>query len=48
LIGIAIAGAVAGAPAAAGFVGGFHAVAIGAAVLYLAAAVAGLVLLADR
>jgi DHA2 family methylenomycin A resistance protein-like MFS transporter len=45
-IGIGIAGAVAGAPAAAGFVGGFHAVAIGAAVLYGAAAIAAFALLA--
>ena len=37
-IGIAASGAVAGSPARAGFVHGFHAVALGAAVLYVAAA----------
>ena len=47
-IGIAIAGGVAGAPAAADFVGGFHAVAIAAAVLYTVAAVASLALLPRR
>jgi MFS transporter, DHA2 family, methylenomycin A resistance protein len=43
---LAIIAPLAGAPAAAGFVGGFHAVAIGAAVLYGAAAIAGFALLA--
>ena len=37
-IGIAASGAVAGSPARAGFVHGFHAVALGAAALYVAAA----------
>jgi MFS transporter, DHA2 family, methylenomycin A resistance protein len=47
-IGIAVAGAVAGSPARGGaFVSGLHAVALAAAVLYLVAAAAGLVLLRD-
>jgi MFS transporter, DHA2 family, methylenomycin A resistance protein len=47
-IGIAVAGAVAGSPARGGaFVSGVHAVALAAAVLYLAAAAAGFVLLRD-
>jgi DHA2 family methylenomycin A resistance protein-like MFS transporter len=44
-IGIALAGAIAGAPAEAGFVGGFHAAAIGAATLYVVVAVTALALL---
>jgi MFS transporter, DHA2 family, methylenomycin A resistance protein len=45
-IGIAAAGAIAGEPTAgAGFVSGFHAVALGAAALYVIAAVAGATLL---
>jgi MFS transporter, DHA2 family, methylenomycin A resistance protein len=43
-IGIALAGAVAGEPGGPAFLGGFHTVAIGAACLYLAAAVIALAL----
>jgi DHA2 family methylenomycin A resistance protein-like MFS transporter len=46
-IGIAVAGAVAGTPHSAGFVGGLHAVALVAAALYAVAAAAGFVLLRD-
>jgi DHA2 family methylenomycin A resistance protein-like MFS transporter len=41
-IGIALAGAIAGAPGGSDFLAGFHAVAIGSAALYLAAAALGL------
>src|SRR5205814_9063444 len=44
-IGIAIAGAVAGQPSSAGFVDGFHAVALGAATLYAVVAALGAALL---
>src|SRR5581483_9793188 len=43
-IGIAVAGAVAGEPAAGGFVAGFHAVALGGAILYVIAALGSLAL----
>jgi DHA2 family methylenomycin A resistance protein-like MFS transporter len=47
-IGIAASGAVAGSPARAGFVHGFHAVALGAAALYVAAAALALVAVPGR
>ena len=48
-VGIAIAGAVAGQPEATGaFTGGFHVVAVGAACLYVVAAVCGALLLPGR
>jgi DHA2 family methylenomycin A resistance protein-like MFS transporter len=47
-IGIAAAGSVAGSPASAGFVGRFHGVALGAAGLYVAAALLALVALPRR
>jgi len=47
-IGIAASGAVAGSPARAGFVHGFHAVALGAAGLYVAAAALALVAVPTR
>lgn len=47
-IGIALAGAIAGSPSGSGFLSGFHAVAIGAAGLYLVAALFGLVLVPGR
>jgi DHA2 family methylenomycin A resistance protein-like MFS transporter len=47
-IGIAAAGSVAGSPASAGFVGRFHGVALGAAGLYVVAALAALVALPGR
>jgi DHA2 family methylenomycin A resistance protein-like MFS transporter len=47
-IGIAAAGSFAGSPAGAGFVGGFHRVAVGAAGLYVVAALVALVALPGR
>lgn len=47
-MGVALAGAVAGQPADSGFVGGFHAVAIGAACLYLLGAAIVVILIPGR